>query len=275
LIEVSHVEDVYALDVETEWFTLWDMEWNVRIAADPKNLNCYVRLDVAEYPQALVAKFEILNRSDASKSKRTTRKKTLQKGDKSVGSSLISLDEIKSPGFMEKKSILVQVSVSLDECAIVAELKTLRTEMKEWEEKWKELYIKENTLKPIVEAKVEWDKISARIKDLQPGVPIQLNVGGQLFTTSLTTLRRFEGSFFHNLVSGKVDVLKDGAPIFIDRDPFVFRHVLNFLRGEEMHFLRLNATERAALLDDTAFYQLPDLQAEIPRANKRGRPSIS
>jgi hypothetical protein len=48
---------------------------------------------------------------------------------------------------------------------------------------------------------------------------------------------------------------EDGC-IFIDKDPFVFRHILNYLRGEKIPFDKLSEEELERLKDDADYYQL-------------------
>ena len=59
---------------------------------------------------------------------------------------------------------------------------------------------------------------------------IHLNVGGRRFSTSRQTLTQVQDTFFTGLLSGRIQTLKDeqGA-IFIDRDPELFRLILNLL----------------------------------------------
>lgn len=65
-----------------------------------------------------------------------------------------------------------------------------------------------------------------------PSVVI-VNVGGTLFTTALSTLRRFPDSLLGSMFSGRHQILRDedGHP-FIDADPIYFRYVLEYLRTE-------------------------------------------
>jgi len=62
---------------------------------------------------------------------------------------------------------------------------------------------------------------------------IIVNVGGTLFTTALSTLRRFPDSLLGSMFSGRHQILsdKDGHP-FIDADPVCFRYILEYLRTE-------------------------------------------
>ena len=68
----------------------------------------------------------------------------------------------------------------------------------------------------------------------------------------------------HNCYLGRHDVKpRSNGAYFIDRDPFTFRHVLNYLRGEKIMVEVLSKAERLQLLSDTEFYNLPGLQMII------------
>ncbi|KAL9538235.1 hypothetical protein MBANPS3_011088 [Mucor bainieri] len=60
---------------------------------------------------------------------------------------------------------------------------------------------------------------------------VRLNVGGNMFETSLSTLRRDTNSLLATMFSGRhlISAESDGS-YFIDRDPSHFRLVLNYLR---------------------------------------------
>ncbi|VDM75823.1 unnamed protein product [Strongylus vulgaris] len=57
---------------------------------------------------------------------------------------------------------------------------------------------------------------------------VKLNVGGQLFETTVGTLSRVHGTTLEKLVEN-IDACGN-EPIFIDHDPKYFSSVLNFLR---------------------------------------------
>ena len=94
---------------------------------------------------------------------------------------------------------------------------------------------------------------------------IRLDVGGTMFATTKSTLTRITDSFFAAMFGGRFALKpeEDGS-FFIDRDPFVFRHVLNFLRGESVKLEQLSQAEREALVRDAVFYQIAEL-AELVR----------
>ena len=63
------------------------------------------------------------------------------------------------------------------------------------------------------------------------GSQVELDVGGQHFSTSLATLRSKPGTMLDAMFSGRylVDKAEDGS-VFLDRDGSVFGHVLEYLR---------------------------------------------
>jgi hypothetical protein len=64
---------------------------------------------------------------------------------------------------------------------------------------------------------------------------IDFNVGGCHYTTSLSTLRKYEDSMLAVMFSGRYDLVKDkDGHIFIDRDGTHFGHILNYIRCDQM-----------------------------------------
>ena len=67
-------------------------------------------------------------------------------------------------------------------------------------------------------------EMSKKLKDVHFNDIVKLNVGGEMFATSLETLKKFPNSLFANMFSGstKLKQESDGA-YFIDRDGSLFR----------------------------------------------------
>ncbi|XP_023292729.1 BTB/POZ domain-containing protein KCTD3 [Lucilia cuprina] len=86
---------------------------------------------------------------------------------------------------------------------------------------------------------------------------VNLNVGGQRFSTSRQTLTWIPDTFFTALLSGRISSLKDetGA-IFIDRDPSLFSIILNYLRTKEID---IKNCEIRALRHESEYYGLTPL----------------
>lgn len=95
---------------------------------------------------------------------------------------------------------------------------------------------------------------------------LQLNVGGQYFSTTRETLSAAGHSFFSGLISGSFGILRDSKGcVFIDRDPKLFRYVLNFLRSQ-CTSLAVETDSRAklrAILIEAEFFQVSPLIEHI------------
>lgn len=91
---------------------------------------------------------------------------------------------------------------------------------------------------------------------------IKLDIGGQFFSTSLSTLTRDPSSMLAAMFSGRhqLKTEADGSH-FIDRDGTHFRYILNFLRDGHIKegTLPLNETIQRELLAEAEFYQISGL----------------
>jgi uncharacterized protein YjbI with pentapeptide repeats len=89
---------------------------------------------------------------------------------------------------------------------------------------------------------------------------VELNVGGQYFATSSTTIAMHKESLLYKLVFGRIASTRDAQNrIFIDRDGAVFRYVLNFMRDGRLS-LPMNFDDYEALLWAAEFYQVRGLR---------------
>ncbi|XP_045169453.2 BTB/POZ domain-containing protein KCTD7-like [Mercenaria mercenaria] len=69
-------------------------------------------------------------------------------------------------------------------------------------------------------------------KDYENDCVIELNVGGTLMNTLRSTVTKEADSLLANMIKGNVPLTKDGTGrYFLDRDPVIFGHVLEFLRS--------------------------------------------
>lgn len=88
-----------------------------------------------------------------------------------------------------------------------------------------------------------------------------LDVAGFLFFTTKTTL--FRSPLLKSMIEQKEredSEKEDPSPLFVDRDPFVFHHILNYLRSYKLCGVQ---KEDSVLLDqlrcEASFFRLPDL----------------
>jgi len=88
--------------------------------------------------------------------------------------------------------------------------------------------------------------------------PIILNVGGERFSTSLSSLRSIRGSFFEKMfrVGANTTIRHDGT-YFIDRDPNSFGYILDYLRNGDILVKSDDQSLRMKLLEDVEYYALP------------------
>ena len=93
------------------------------------------------------------------------------------------------------------------------------------------------------------------LKSKMPNDLVHLNVGGQRFSTSKNTLTSLQGeeTFFTSLLSGRIaSNMDETGAYFIDRDPELFRLILNFLRTQQLHLLvqESDAKQLSALIHE-------------------------
>jgi hypothetical protein len=102
------------------------------------------------------------------------------------------------------------------------------------------------------------EKRSAHVQTTGHNERVKLNVGGVMYETTLSTLRK-EESFLSALFCGRYEVMRDqGGSVFIDRDGAVFRHVLNYLRRGRL-LIEEDDTLAKELLDEARFFQISSL----------------
>ncbi|XP_056380455.1 BTB/POZ domain-containing protein KCTD6 isoform X1 [Hyla sarda] len=89
--------------------------------------------------------------------------------------------------------------------------------------------------------------------------PVTLNVGGHVYTTSLSTLTRYPDSMLGAMFRGDFPTARDSqGNYFIDRDGSLFRYVLNFLRTSELT-VPVDFKEFDLLRKEADFYQIEPL----------------
>lgn len=98
-----------------------------------------------------------------------------------------------------------------------------------------------------------------------PRDPVSINVGGEVYTTTLDTLTRCRDSMLGAMFTGQIPLLRDRrGNYFIDRDGKVFRYILNYLRSNTLD-LPEGFKELALLKREADFFQIRPLLDEIRR----------
>ncbi|XP_052004886.1 BTB/POZ domain-containing protein KCTD12-like [Xyrauchen texanus] len=100
---------------------------------------------------------------------------------------------------------------------------------------------------------------------------IELNVGGQVYVTRHTTLTAVPGSLLCNMFSKKTpkELARDSkGRYFLDRDGFLFRYILDYLRDLNL-VLPDYFPEKSRLQREAQFFQLRELtKLLIPKMSK-------
>lgn len=94
---------------------------------------------------------------------------------------------------------------------------------------------------------------------------IELNVGGQIYVTRLSTLLSVPNSLLWSMFQEQSPsaLSRDSkGRFFIDRDGFLFRYVLDYLRDKNLA-LPEYFKERAGLQQEADFFQLPELSRSL------------
>ncbi|XP_074660195.1 BTB/POZ domain-containing protein KCTD4-like [Tubulanus polymorphus] len=97
------------------------------------------------------------------------------------------------------------------------------------------------------------------LKEVGVGGIVNLNVGGTIYTTTISTLTAFPDSMLGAMFKGDIPTTLDArGNYFIDRDGRLFRYVLNYLRTFKLN-VPDDFGELDQLLDEADFYQIPPL----------------
>ena len=111
--------------------------------------------------------------------------------------------------------------------------------------------------------KEAFDAVAKKLEHVHFSKTLKLNIGGQLFTTSLETMKKDPGSMLHAMFSGRFDTkpAEDGS-YFIDRDGSHFRYILNYLRTGQL-VVPEDKILRKELLTEAEFYQIQGIIDEL------------
>eukprot|EP01125_Pyxidicula_operculata_P019967 TRINITY_DN7270_c0_g1_i1.p1 TRINITY_DN7270_c0_g1~~TRINITY_DN7270_c0_g1_i1.p1 ORF type:complete len:289 (-),score=44.09 TRINITY_DN7270_c0_g1_i1:28-894(-) len=123
----------------------------------------------------------------------------------------------------------------------------------------------EDEMKIIALEKEQWKGQQKYLEKVQTNKIVKLNIGGTIFMTSLSTVKdTTQSEFFRSLFSGRWEPQHDeNGCIFIDRDPTMFKYVLNHLRGLEVPLKIFTPEQKFLWSQESDFYQIPKQIEEI------------
>jgi hypothetical protein len=110
-------------------------------------------------------------------------------------------------------------------------------------------------------------------RPLLPSKKVKIDVGGRIFCTTLHTLTQIPDCYFGTTFNDRWELeLDDDGTFFIDRDPIVFSHILNFLRDyphstlDTKHF---SPYELAMIKKEAEFYSIQPMVEILQSAYAR------
>jgi hypothetical protein len=92
---------------------------------------------------------------------------------------------------------------------------------------------------------------------------IKLNIGGKIFTTTLSTLTTEKDTFFTSMFSEQFNTKPDkNGEYFIDRNPKHFHLILDYLRNptKEVNLRELTTVQEEEFYDEVDFYSIESLK---------------
>lgn len=142
-----------------------------------------------------------------------------------------------------------------------------RGELEEREKKWEEM---EQSMvrreQELIGKQVHWaetEKIMEQNASKLPAV-IQMNVGGKRFAASKSNLLKYKGSYFESIVQSNNSQLLPGTnEIFIDRDPKLFSHVINYVNTGKLD-MRQSPENQQLIAAEFEFFSVPVNEQRIP-----------
>jgi BTB/POZ domain len=105
--------------------------------------------------------------------------------------------------------------------------------------------------------------LGGRLRQFSPQDVVTLNVGGQVFTTTIHTLTKESDSMLASMFSGRFPLREDtNGNVFIDREGSYFDKVLNYLRDGDLALqYPRDKTLCLALMREADYYQLRGLRS--------------
>ncbi|GIY54281.1 hypothetical protein CEXT_685981 [Caerostris extrusa] len=99
--------------------------------------------------------------------------------------------------------------------------------------------------------------------------PVHIDVGGSIYTSSLETLTKHPDSRLARMFNGSIPIVLDSLKqhYFIDRDGKMFRHILNFMRTNNLS-LPDDFTELELLYEEAKFYDIPAMVRQIEQLKR-------
>jgi len=116
----------------------------------------------------------------------------------------------------------------------------------------------DNRLKLVEEKEKRWHELNKVMEERskKAKTKITLDVGGKKFSCAKSTLLRFEGTYFHAMLTSDHWQPDEDGSYFIDRNPKYFGLILDYLRTGEIDLQHLESHEITKVEKDFDYFQL-------------------
>ncbi|EGG22448.1 BTB/POZ domain-containing protein [Cavenderia fasciculata] len=106
-----------------------------------------------------------------------------------------------------------------------------------------------------------YNKIMIGGVEIDRSTPVNFNVGGSIFATSLNSILKCRNSVLYKIVEMQINVVAEDDTIFIDRNPNYFSCILDFLRTDR-YFSPVGINTKGLLME-AEFFGIEELAAAI------------
>jgi hypothetical protein len=148
-----------------------------------------------------------------------------------LGDNIIIEKEVEKASILKRDYYLIINKLKQLYSNIILKTQILDRKLKEWEQDT-------NVIKEIVKHNGE--------------LFVQINVGGKIFMTKLSTLLNVKGSLFEKIILSQF--YDKGEEIFFDRSPRMFNYILNFMRYRYLNFSNFTNKELLDLRIEADYY---------------------
>lgn len=111
--------------------------------------------------------------------------------------------------------------------------------------------------------------ISSQSNNEQGGSIIRINVGGQIFTTTRSTLLKIPGTLLYEIAtntgSARFFPRDSKGSFFVDRSPLIFEHILDYLRNGEL-YIPNTSEERRLMVSEAEYYRIAPIIRKLKGA---------
>jgi len=155
------------------------------------------------------------------------------------------------------EQLRTEVNAKLSECShYIESAEKLCQQAKQMTNNLEEKFIN------VSKEEIEWEDVKVELTTMSITKKIKLDVGGDIYATSIKTLTREKDTFFTALFSKQWELQCDpiDKSIFIDRDGKLFAHILAYLRTDQVSDDTMkNESLRRSLIIEAEYFRLHDL----------------